>query len=262
MKKNLSMIVSSCDKFSDIWEAQIALLNRNWADRNMETILVTDKPTNLNFKQVRIFSAGTKIEFSERLKAALEEVTTEFVLITLDDYFLTQKIDSDKITNLTKIMESEDLDYIRIYSKPKARKGNLKHYKSLYRIDTSKNYSVNLYPGIWRVSFLKRTFENSLSAWEYEVSLSKAAMKYNANCVVSTGDELPFLNGVIKGKFFRKARKYLEKNGLYHGDRATLSISETFKYKIKLYSSLVLPGKIKKIVKIILRRFGYHFYTD
>ena len=44
MENNFSIIISTCDKFSDLWDAHILLLNQNWADRNVETFLVTDIP--------------------------------------------------------------------------------------------------------------------------------------------------------------------------------------------------------------------------
>ena len=262
MKDKLTLIISSCDKFSDIWEVQVELLNRNWSDRNMKTLMVTDKSTSKSYKNVKIFSAGEKMEFSKRLKASLSAVTTEYVLIILDDYFITQKINSHKIKSLVRVMDEEELDYLRIYSRPKTVIRNFNEYKNLYEIDTEKNYAVNLYPGLWRVSFLKETFKVPMSAWEYEVSLSKIAKELNANCVMTRGGEFPFLNGIVKGKFFRKANRYLKVHNLYNGDRTVLSIMDTIKYKTKLYSSLLLPEKIKRKIKKILRRYGYHFYSD
>lgn len=50
MENNFSIIISTCDKFSDLWDAHILLLNQNWADRNVETFLVTDKPTDRTFE--------------------------------------------------------------------------------------------------------------------------------------------------------------------------------------------------------------------
>lgn len=88
MENNFSIIISTCDKFSDLWDAHILLLNQNWADRNVETFLVTDKPTDRTFKNVTVVAAGEGTEITERLKAVLPLIKTEYVLFTLDDYFL------------------------------------------------------------------------------------------------------------------------------------------------------------------------------
>ena len=86
MENNFSIIISTCDKFSDLWDAHILLLNQNWADRNVETFLVTDKPTDRTFENVTVVAAGEGTEITERLKVVLPLVKTEYVLFTLDDY--------------------------------------------------------------------------------------------------------------------------------------------------------------------------------
>ena len=58
MENNFSIIISTCDKFSDLWDAHILLLNQNWADRNVETFLVTDKHTDRTFENVTVVAAG------------------------------------------------------------------------------------------------------------------------------------------------------------------------------------------------------------
>lgn len=57
MDNNFSIIISTCDKFSDLWDAHVQLLNQNWADRNVETFLLTDKPTDRKFKNITVVAA-------------------------------------------------------------------------------------------------------------------------------------------------------------------------------------------------------------
>ena len=66
MENNFTVIISTCDKFSDLWDANIQLLNQNWADRNTETFLVTDKPTERKFENVKVIAAGEGTEITER----------------------------------------------------------------------------------------------------------------------------------------------------------------------------------------------------
>lgn len=68
MENNFSIIISTCDKFSDLWEANIKLINENWKGRNVDTFLVTDKNTNLSFDNVTVISAGEDTEITDRLK--------------------------------------------------------------------------------------------------------------------------------------------------------------------------------------------------
>ena len=92
-ESKLSVIISSCDSFSDLWDGHIKLLERYWGDRNVDqTLLVTDKPTDRSYDNVTVLSAGEFAEWSQRLKKALDTVRTEYVFITLDDYFLIKKV--------------------------------------------------------------------------------------------------------------------------------------------------------------------------
>lgn len=261
LKDKITLVISSCDKFSDLWDAHIQLLNKNWKDRNIDTILVTDKETSKNYEGVRIISTGEGKEFSERIQEIIPYIKTEFLLITLDDYFLTKKIYTERIQNLVLAMEREDFDYIRVFGIPNSKR-KIRGYESLYKIDLNGNYQVNLYPGIWRKSFLELTLEERLNAWEYEVSLTKTARKVDAKCAMSKGKEFEILDVVRKGQLLNRANKYLKKHNLYHGNRSKISYLKELKLDIMFYGKEVLPKWFIKFIKKILVKNGYQFYSD
>lgn len=115
MDNNFSIIISTCDKFSDLWDAHVQLLNQNWADRNVETFLLTDKPTDRKFKNITVVAAGEGTEITERLQTVMPMIKTEYVLFTLDDYFLTEKISTEAIKEDISIMEKQRIDYLRLF---------------------------------------------------------------------------------------------------------------------------------------------------
>ena len=61
LKDKMTLVINSCDKFSDLWDEHVRILNENWSDREVETLLVTDRPTDRKLERVRIFSAGEGI---------------------------------------------------------------------------------------------------------------------------------------------------------------------------------------------------------
>ncbi|HAN21282.1 MAG: hypothetical protein A2Y15_02255 [Clostridiales bacterium GWF2_36_10] len=261
LKDKLTLMIHSCDKFSDLWDTHILLLNKNWANRNIETFLVTDKASPETYDGVTVFFAGDGAELSERTAAILPYIKTEYVLITLDDYFLTKSISTEKIEDLVSAMEKENLDYIRLFSVPNS-KDRIKGYKSLYRVQLSGNYKVNLYPGIWRKSFIEKTIKEPLNAWQYEVSLTKIARKVDAKCAMSKGKEFEILDVVRKGKLLRKANRYLKKHHLYNGSRAVMRFKDEFKLNVISFISLNLPQSFVKYVKRKMIERGHHFYSD
>ena len=39
LTNRLECLISSCDKYSDLWDLQVYHLNKNWPDRNIRTVI-------------------------------------------------------------------------------------------------------------------------------------------------------------------------------------------------------------------------------
>lgn len=228
LKDRLTLLIHSCDKFSDLWPAHTTLLNKNWPDRDIATYILSDSVSDFKCSGVEVLSAGDGKEITERIRYALPILKTEYVLVTLDDYFLIDPISSDKISRLLDIMDKEGYDYLRLFKRPKSPL-NETPYKDVYTYDLNGGYRVNLYAGIWRRSFIEKTLGNEvLNAWNFEVHLTDNARKVNGKCAVSYGEEFPILDVVRKGKILNKAYRYLKKNDLYHGERPVMPLRSEF----------------------------------
>ena len=102
------MLILSCDKFSDLWDGHIKLLEQNWPDRDMETYIVTDAPANKSYPKVQIINAGTDAEWSDRLAYALKRVKTGYVFILHWTIISSsKKVEDQSIADLVDMMEKE-----------------------------------------------------------------------------------------------------------------------------------------------------------
>lgn len=266
MNKDLTVIISTCDKFSDLWDANIQLLNKNWADRNVDTFLVTDKPTDRMFENVTVIAAGEGKEITERLKAVLPLVKTKYILFTLDDYFLTLPIVDAEIVDDIRVMEKHNLDFMRIFVVSK------KHLRNRKAVEIEKNifllnnyagdYIVTLYAGIWQKKFMEQTLTETMNAWQYEVSLTKKARELKARCADSRRGELPILDVIRKGKVLTKARKYFNENPIYEGSRENMKIKDEWMLTIRTWLREWLPKPLFELAKNIMRHRGYTFFSD
>lgn len=244
LKNKITCLIFSCNKFSDLWDGNIKLFRKNWSDRDFETFIVTDEPTNRDFNDIKIISAGAGKEWSDRLKYALQYVKTDYVFVTLDDYFLINKVDSKRMESLVDLMINENYDYIRLFKNPKRATGEkLEGYEGLFHIKNDTNYSVNLYAGIWSKKFFEFCVKEPKNAWMFEVSLHKQAVKYGAKCLVDYHDDYPILDVVRKGKILHKAACYFKRHtGIYEGSRAVQSLSYEFRLGIKTFFSDHTPS--------------------
>lgn len=262
--KNMTMLILSCDRFSDLWDGHIKLLEQNWSDRDMKTYIVTDSPNEKSYPGIEILSAGAEVEWSDRLAYALKFVKTDYVFFTLDDYFLIKKVNDQSIVDLMEMMEKEKIDYVRLFPRPKrATREKLTGYKGIRKVDISCNYSVNLYSGLWKKAFIESTVKMPKNAWQFEVLLHQRAEEYGANCVVSNRNEFQILDVVRKGKLLHKSADYFRRHpGIYEGDREVNSWEYEIKLTIQQQVARHLPLPLKNKVKAFMRKRGHHYYSD
>lgn len=264
LKDKVTCLIFSCDKFSDLWDGNIKLFNENWPDRDFDTYIVTDKPTERQIPGIGIIAAGADVEWSDRLKYALQYVTTDYVFVTLDDYFLIDKVDSNKIEEYLSLMINDAYDYLRFYPRPKrATREELPNHEGIYNVDTSCDYSVNLYSCLWTKKFLEFTVREPKNAWMFEISLSKQAIAYKAKCLCSYNKDYVILDVVRKGKILHAANRYFKKHpGIYCGNRELQSLRYEAKLWIKTFFARYTPGFLVKPFRFIFVKSGGQSFSN
>jgi len=272
MAIDFEVIISTCDKFSDLWDAHILLLEHSWKE-HPKAYLVTDVPTERWFDRVEVVCAGIGTEITQRLKQVLDKVTTDYILFTLDDYFLTEPIRDQALRQTLAVMEEENLDYVWLDSptnpymptyKELCREGAVAldgHPGYFLRNLEEGNYKVSLYPGLWRTDFMRRTLEQTRNAWQYEVALTEMASQMKARCAVSTHKEFPFLDVIRKGKVLRKAQRYFRKNPIYQTERETMRFWDEWKLDARMWLKRALPKSLFLLLKKIMIKCGMTFYS-
>lgn len=263
LKDKITCLIFSCDKFSDLWDGNLKMFRKNWPDRDFKTYIVTDKPTNYTFSDVKIIAAGADLEWSDRLKYALQFVETDYVFVTLDDYFLIKSVDNQRMESLVDLMIKDNYDYIRLYHKPKNATGcEVEGYSDLYHIKNETNYSVNLYSGFWSKKFMEYCVCKPRTAWMFEVSLHEQAVNYNARCLVNYRKDYVILDVVRKGKLLHYAVKYFKKHpGIYEGNREKQSAIYEINIWCKTFVQEHTPSFMFKVVRKIYVKLGGQSFT-
>lgn len=260
LKNKLTMVISSCEAYSDLWANHVALLHENWTDREIDAVIVTDKKNATFFPDVSIFEAGESLEMPQRLYEFAKICKTDYMLITLDDYYIDRQIDTKKIQRAISIMDKYELDYFRFWPYPHEKK-RMKRVKNAFWIKLQGNYKVNLYPAIWRKSFFEKTVDGALSAWEYEVTLTDIARRCGAKCAYSVNGEIHIVDVIRKGKLLHPAKRFLDSKGMKL-DRELISRRQEFKLNAMYYGKEIIPKPLLKFIKKILVKMGYRFISD
>lgn len=259
--ENISVLISTCDKFSDLWDTHIRLYRENWDGPYWKTYLVTDKPTNKNYDGINIIVASGNLDFPMRIRYALDYIKTDYVLLTLDDYFLIERVKEEELLYLAKRAEEENIDYLLLYNRRKINPKKYSDIKDLEMIDFSQKYAVTLYPAIWRKKFLYNSVKVDTPPWYYEPSLTNYARIEKANCQFSHAGTFVILDVVRKGKVLHKADQYFKRNGINLGNRQIISRVTEIKLFVMDIISWYMPKKIFIMFKRLLAKLGMTFFS-
>lgn len=262
LQDRLTLLIHSCGAYSDLWDGQIEMLTRNWNHRNIRTIILTDQnPSAYAYPDIEIVCAGKGKEITERISYILPKINTEFVFVTLDDYFLLQPVDNVRISYLLDQMEKQSLDYIRLFPNPPSKDRIGEELFRIHPEEKKSNYYINLYAGIWRKSFIEKTIEHPINAWQYEVSLTPLVQKLKTSCAMTNGKEYIILDVVRKGKLLHKAKRYFKKDPVYRGHRPVIEWKHEISIAFKDLIKRCLPRSIQQLLKKLMIKCGKTFYS-
>ena len=93
------------------------------------------------------------------------------------------------------------------------------------------------------------------SAWDFEIHGSERSNKYSDFYSVDT-TVLPYLNGVVKGKWVRKVYKYLYKQGFSVTSKNIniMTINDDIHYKFLILRSWVFRNIIPNYLQLKIRK--------
>jgi len=212
IKKDLTLICSTCDEYSSLWPGFFTLLKRYWPDFDCDVILNTEskKFTFEGFNILTPHQNKFNLSWSMRLLKSLEEVKTEYVLLMLDDFYLKSFVNTTEITHCLEIMTKNDSIKSFVFAwQPGPNKSS--RFNSYEQRGRFAPYRVNAQIGIWSVKYLKKIIREKETPWQFEVNGS-------------------FRSSILGGKLFS-----IKKNEI-----------KVFDYD---YGFLVIKGKLnKKIV--------------
>jgi hypothetical protein len=121
-------------------------------------------------------------------------------------------------------------------------------------------YSINLQPALWDRKFLITILEKiNSNPWLTEIRLHSFFKVQNNFYSQTAGFSLinGYLNAVIKGEWSREVSNIMIENS----SRKKMSKLNWFYYRLKSNFSNTLNSSQKLIMKQILKKFGFQFYS-
>lgn len=267
--KDLSVLIIGFDGYKDVWDIDVYLLNKNWGNRP-KTYLATSL-LEPQYEGVEIISAGEGSEWSIKAYNALKAIKTKYVLLLLEDFFVSATVDSSKVLDCLELIKSNNIKFyqvlVQLYKSTWEKGAPFKGNKHIHIISKDKKYPLNLQAAIWDREFLLDTIgEGNYNAWQFEI-------KQIANETINEGkieyliDDRNILNiehTIVQSKYLRAPLKRILKQNpdIDISGREVLSRKENFKYQLKLLMYSITPRSLVKLFKRIGRLLNIDFVTD
>ena len=213
--KDLAIIVMSCDSYADLWDGFFKLKEEYWPDCPYDTYLVTNDAVYRD-NGVKSITCGDSLNWTGRLLKALSVVPEQKILLMLEDYYISGRVDQKEIDDLIRFMNERNVSYYKLETRgTKFPKRFEKDYLRLITADI--RYGVSLITSVWDKDFLLRAIGGEdYTAWEFEIrrNMKNDVTKVSQDlCVCDIRNILHIEHMVQRGKYLRKGIKNLNKKG-------------------------------------------------
>tara|TARA_B100000767_G_scaffold108233_1_gene103745 strand:+ start:2681 stop:3412 length:732 start_codon:yes stop_codon:yes gene_type:complete len=226
---NIALLISTYDKSEDLWTPLEQTYLRYWKDIDFPIYLTTNH-MEFESKCFNSLKIGNELSWSDNLIKSLNKIKESYVLLTFDDLFLTDKVDNQFIEQLmTRAIESE-FNYLQFYrSISKGRSLDDVIFKKFNKT----RYKNSTIWSFWKKDVLLDLLQKDENAWEFEINGNIRSYTYK-DFYSTRKNEIPFVNGIVKGIWNPLAKNKLKRLGFSISDnRSTLGVLNTVQYKIR-----------------------------
>ena len=216
--KDVSVVVFSHDNYADVWGPMFKLLFKYW--KCPYPVYVTAQTEQCMIPEVK--TINTDGTWTERMKAALEEVPTKYVICMCEDMFMRRKVKQAMINKCLKAMEEDESIGCFNFEKEYENITLLDcPYEGFGQKPDGNHFQKSAQPTLWRREYLISLLGGAMSPWQWEESY----MPYDHKHFIWNGspddlvfeygyhDNKPF--GILKGKWYAADVKPLfDKEGI------------------------------------------------
>lgn len=213
---DVSVLVASCDWYSDLWHPFFTLFRRYWPDCPYRVFL------GANFASypdpgVEHVHVGEDRDWALGFRAMLKSLPTDLVLVLLEDYLLTAPTDTLRIERLVARMRDRDAACMRLVPVPGAPTAD-PNFPEAGELPRGMPYRVSLQAAVWEKRALLELLTPGESPWglEHDGSGRSAALPQPFLSVVQRAPwPLPyFATAVVRGVWLRDAVALCRREGV------------------------------------------------
>lgn len=165
---DFTIFVSSCDQYADAWHPFFSLLEKHGGSLCKRPICLCSETKTYTHHSlsIRTFQYRKNSTWSQRIKAALSTIDTEYILFIIDDYFLLDSINENTLQLVLEYLKNnKDVGYLSIPNKPMSTTTTSTEVAEKIDLTTKRLY---LTVSFWKTDYMKRILRKHESIWDFE----------------------------------------------------------------------------------------------
>ena len=199
--EELSILVYSCWKNSDMWDVFLTLLNKYWQDRQFKVLLLTDKINDNAYYQKFDDISILDSNWHDMIISGIKRAGTDYVMLFMDDYLLCDYISNSDILKYLNYAKMYNAANIRLVESPTIKATPFIENSKFSYYEPGTAYSLSTQVGIWSSEFLCNNIKNEWSAWDFERIGSMEVKDYQHVLLAPADYTFPYEEGVRRGKW-------------------------------------------------------------
>lgn len=214
---DVSFVVLSCDRYRDLWDPFFSCFEQYWPDCPFPVHLVTNH-ADYPRAGVHVIRLGEDRDYSSNLLAVLEQITTPWLILWVEDYFLSERIDTARLLSILDEAVGRGADYLKLTEDAPLSYDD-RAGERVGEIPRGVRYRSAIGSALYRKETLRKLLVPGLSIWALDKSTKSNELPdvFMALTVSAARQRLlPNINAVIKGQWHYDAPAFLARHGFGH----------------------------------------------
>lgn len=166
----ISLVVSSCDKYEDAWYSYFELIKKYWPEHPKKIYLITEtKHFSCDGLDIKNCIYGDDISWSERLYRTLDSISSKYIIFSLEDFFLQSYVKQDRIMQCYDWMEENPaIAVCRLCSSNHPKLVPTDKYGDFYLAKYNVGFRLETQFALWDRKTLMGFIDRTENPWEFE----------------------------------------------------------------------------------------------
>lgn len=210
LEKNCTLLVNTCDSYSDSWDGFFKLLRIQWANIKMPIVLNTETMSYsfepLNIKVLNAVDGEGEKVWGKRILDVLKRIETRYVLFVLEDFYLESPVRVKVVEECYRYMEENpNIACFSFYPVLDENNISSSRYTGFEKRPQKGEYKLNCQIALWNKDILAKCIRKHENPWEWELWGSRRSSRYKYEFYTLKQDETPVFD-YCRGKIIMRGR--------------------------------------------------------